>query len=144
MQIKRTPIDEHAFNTSKLIPKNLFSYIKTQKSESSNIPPLRKDNILRAESKTKANILNQQFQNAFTPVTNDPIPNKGVKKYKQMPNIHITNAGMIKLLKNTNIHKAAGPDKIHGRKLKECSCSSIAPVLTLRIPSILRYRKNTK
>lgn len=124
------PIDDANSFRSKLIPKNLFSYIKTQKSESSNIPPLSKDGILTSDPKSKANILNQQFQNAFTPVTEDPIPDKGHQKYPQMPDINITNTGVTKLLKNINIHKAAGPDQIHGRILKECS-SSITPILQI-------------
>jgi hypothetical protein len=32
---------------------------------------------LHSDTKTKANILNEQFQKAFTPATDDPIPNKG-------------------------------------------------------------------
>ena len=57
--------------------KNLFSYIKSQKSESSNIATLRQNDQLHSGTKTKANILNEQFQKAFTPATDDPVPNKG-------------------------------------------------------------------
>jgi hypothetical protein len=32
-----------------------------------------------------------------------------------MPNIIITENGINKLLQNINIHKASGPDNIHGR-----------------------------
>jgi hypothetical protein len=38
-----------------------------------------------------------------------------------VPNIIITENGINKLLQNINIHKASGPDNIHGRILKECS-----------------------
>jgi coenzyme F420-reducing hydrogenase alpha subunit len=41
--------------------KNLFSYIKSQKSESSNIATLRQNGQLHSDTKTKANILNEQF-----------------------------------------------------------------------------------
>jgi hypothetical protein len=58
-----------------------------------------------------------------------PIPNKGQRKYPQMPNIIITENGINKLLQNINIHKASGPDNIHGRILKECT-TQIAPILT--------------
>lgn len=51
------------------ISKNLFSYIKTQKTETSIIPPLRENGLLKSDPKTKSNILNNQFQKAFTPVT---------------------------------------------------------------------------
>ena len=52
---------------------NLFSYIKSQKSESSNIATLRQNCQLHFDTKTKANILNEQFQKAFTPATDDAV-----------------------------------------------------------------------
>jgi hypothetical protein len=55
--------------------------------------------------------------------------NKGQSQYPQMPNIIITENGINKLLQNINIHKASGPDNIHGRILKECT-TQIAPILT--------------
>jgi hypothetical protein len=61
--------------------------------------------------------------------TGDPIPNKGQRQYPQMTNIIITENGINKLLQNINIHKASGPDNIHGRILKECT-TQIAPILT--------------
>ena len=100
------PVDENPTTISKSFPKNLFSYIKTQKSESSNIPPLRKEGSLTSDSIAKANILNEQFKKAFTPVTDDPIPDKGVSKHPQMPDIKIQQQGIEKLLNNININKA--------------------------------------
>ena len=123
------PVDDDKTPTSSKFPKNLFSYIKSQKSESSNIATLRQNGQLHSDTKTKANILNEQFQKAFTPATDDPIPNKGQSQYPQMPNIIITENGINKLLQNINIHKASGPDNIHGRILKECT-TQIAPILT--------------
>jgi hypothetical protein len=48
---------------------------------------------------------------------------------RMLPNIIITENGINKLLQNINIHKASGPDNIHGRILKECT-TQIAPILT--------------
>jgi hypothetical protein len=48
---------------------------------------LRQNGQLHSDTKTKAHILNEQFQKAFTPATDDPIPNKGKSQYSQMPNI---------------------------------------------------------
>jgi hypothetical protein len=48
---------------------------------------LRQNGQLHSDTKTKAHILNEQFQRAFTPATDDPIPNKGKSQYSQMPNI---------------------------------------------------------
>jgi hypothetical protein len=54
--------------------------------------------------KTKANILNEQFQKAFTPATDDPIPSKGQSQHPQMPDIIITENGINKLLQNINYY----------------------------------------
>jgi hypothetical protein len=69
------------------------------------------------------------FLQAFTPATDDAVPNKGQSQHPQMPDIIITENGINKLLQNINIHKASGPDNIHGRILKECT-TQIAPILT--------------
>ena len=47
------------------------------------------------------------------------IPDKGQSTHLRMDNIHITQNGVLKLLSNLNIHKAAGPDEIPTRLLKE-------------------------
>jgi hypothetical protein len=54
-------------------------------SESSNIATLRQNGQSYSDTKTKANIINEQFQKTFTPATDDPIPNKGQSQYPQMP-----------------------------------------------------------
>jgi hypothetical protein len=45
--------------TDRCISKNIFSYIKSQKSESSNIATLRQNGQLHSDTKAKANILNE-------------------------------------------------------------------------------------
>ena len=77
------PVDDDKTPTSSKFPKNLFSYIKSEKSESSNIATLRHNGQLHSDTKTKANILNEPFQKSFTPATNDPVPSKGQKKITQ-------------------------------------------------------------
>ena len=47
-----------------------------------------------------------------------------------MPSFQIGVAGITKLIKGLNIHKAAGPDLINGMSLKEC-CDVCAPILQL-------------
>jgi hypothetical protein len=47
-----------------------------------------------------------------------------------MPDIQITENGVAKLLHNLNPHKAAGPDNITPRVLKELS-SEVSSILTL-------------
>ena len=47
-----------------------------------------------------------------------------------MPDIHINNYGILKLVSNINPHKACRPDNINGRVLKELK-EHVAPILTL-------------
>ncbi|XP_069109887.1 uncharacterized protein [Argopecten irradians] len=125
------PIDEprSSHPNKKHNPKKLFSYIKTTKKENSDITALRKDGHLLTDTTDKANILNQQFQSAFTQEQNTTIPDKGPSPHPIMPDIHITQQGIHKLLNNINPHKATGPDNIHGRILKELK-DITAPILT--------------
>ena len=51
-------------------------------------------------------------------------------KYQTMPDITITCEGIAKLLLSLNPNKAAGPDEIKPRVLKELA-TEIAPILTI-------------
>ena len=46
--------------------KRVWYYIKHKKSDGNNIPPLKSDGLLHEDSTDKANILNQQFKDAFS------------------------------------------------------------------------------
>ena len=127
------PIDEPDQHiTSKAKPKNLFSYIKSIRTENSGVAPLKSDGILVTDTQEKANILNMnnQFQSVFTNERNTNIPDKGPSPHSEMPHISIHNPGILKLLSNLNPHKACGPDNIHSRVLKELR-EHTAPILTL-------------
>jgi hypothetical protein len=54
---------------------------------------------LHSDTKTKANILNEQFQKAFTPANDDPVPKQS--RHPQMSDIIITENGINKLLHDT-------------------------------------------
>jgi hypothetical protein len=76
--------------------------------------------VLHTQSEKKANILNCQISSVFT--SNEDIktiPDKGQSTHPCIDNINITQNGVLKLLSNLNIHKAAGPDEIPTRLLKE-------------------------
>ncbi len=78
----------------------------------------------------KANILNRKFETVFTwelPISPDLLPQDS--PYKSMNDIAMEENGVRKLLETINPHKAAGPDEITARILKEIA-SSIAPILT--------------
>ena len=80
-----------------------------------------------------ANILNTQFQSIFTiesPVSHDLLPS--ISPFPSIPDILISGSGVLKLLHEQKVHKAAGPDQIRPRVLRELSyIIHVAPVLTL-------------
>jgi hypothetical protein len=115
--------------------KRFWIYIKYKRSDSNTIPPLKADGILHPDSKDKANILNKQFQMAFsnkTEISDEFFKNTcNMKlKFETMHDIQITEEGVTKLLKNFNPHKASGPDNITPRVLKKLA-TPISPILTI-------------
>ena len=119
---------------STLASKKLFSLLKNSKQDSKGIAPLKKDGKLYSDTVDKANVLNQQFQSVFTSMcplklsklasmavqdlsdngTIDPsqIPGECLDTTPHMESITISTNGIVKLLKDLNPHKAAGPDQI--------------------------------
>jgi len=120
--------DQQKFNKQ---PKNLYSYIKSQKKENTSIAPLRSEGVLHADPTEKANILNRQFQSAFSSEANTEIPDKGPSTHPIMKNISISKKGILKLINNINPKKAVGPDNIAGKILKENAdiCSDILTII---------------
>jgi hypothetical protein len=88
------PVEEPDDNIRQKQPKNLFTYIKSMKNDNTGIAAFRKDGKLTDNTKEKANILNSQFQKAFSDeTTSKPIPVKGKLNYPKMKNITISNQG---------------------------------------------------
>jgi hypothetical protein len=119
--------DQQKFNKQ---PKNVYSYIKSQKKENTRTAPLRSDGVLHADPTEKANILNRQFQSAFSSEANTEIPDKGPSTHPIMKNISISKKGILKLINNINPKKAVGPDNFAGKILKENAdiCSDILTI----------------
>ena len=93
--------------------------------------PLKaKDGHIYSDPTIKANILNDQFSSVFNSGEN-PSTIKGMisTPSPNMPNINISTEGVRKLLAGLNIHKAAGPEGVSTRILKEFA-SELAPVFT--------------
>ena len=110
---------------------SFWHYIKSLNKDSTGISPLKDKGILHTDSKSKADILSNQFQSVFTNenLTNLPqLPNQNLSP--QMPPIHITVRGIEKLLKELKPNKAQCPDNIPARILKEVAFK-IAPILTI-------------
>ena len=116
-------------------PGSKHSEYKHKKKDNSTITALKDKGILFTEPKQKADILNQQFQSVFSEKTSISREHFIKENYineqphPSSPEINITCNGVRKLLESLNPYKAAGPDSIKPKILKELS-SQIAPILT--------------
>ena len=88
-----------------------------------------KDGFLQSDSQKKLDILNNQFQSVYTREDTSNLPDKGSSPHPTMKNITVNLPGVIKLLKNLNPYKAAGPDTIPTFILKTAA-EELAPALT--------------
>ena len=132
--------------------KKLFQVLKSSRTNQQGIPPLKKNDQLYTDTTEKANILNEQFQSVFTPLSplslkelplmkvQDLVDNKVIETERLpedlrnptpfMPEIQLSTAGILNLLKNLSPRKAAGPDKIKPVVLKELR-EELAPILKI-------------
>ncbi|MES9904902.1 MAG: reverse transcriptase family protein [Sedimenticola sp.] len=120
--------DDNDTDHTRTTNKKFWSFIKSQKNDSSNIASLRDNGILKSDTKTKANILNSQFKSVFTSEPDGALPNKGPSPFPSMEDIFVDTNGIEKLLGKLNPHKASGPDNISARVLNECR-KEISPIL---------------
>ncbi|XP_076461741.1 uncharacterized protein LOC143294196 [Babylonia areolata] len=110
--------------------KRFWNYIKSLRRDSTGVSPLRDQGRLFASPKEKANILNHQYKSVFTREKSSKILTPSGVSYPAMAEITIDKEGVRKLLKNINPYKAAGPDEIPAKVLKECA-DEIAPLLSI-------------
>ena len=147
---------------SKCDSKKLFSFLKNSRCDQQGIPPLKHDNILYSDTKTKANLFNQQFNSVFTPkeplslsrlasmrvqdlkkaggLPSDTIPDSLQDSATNMPEINISENGLMKLLQNLKPGKAAGPDKLKPLLLRELR-EEIAPIIQIIFDRSLKTGK---
>ena len=83
--------------------------------------PLLREGQLATDSKSKAEILLQQFSSVFTKKMTGPMPIVQKQVEECLENMKIDKKGVQKLLQNINPSKASGPDEIPNIVLKECS-----------------------
>ena len=92
-------------------PKRLWSFIKSKRTDSCGVAPLKRNGIAYCDGRMKANILNNQFTSVFT--SEDPLqllPDLGPSPHPAVSDITITQEGVQKLLCHLNPHKTVGPD----------------------------------
>ena len=73
---------------------------------------------MHADPKDKADILNRQYKSVFTKEdTSTTIPKPASNCFQSMPDINISEEGVLKLLLKINLNKPCGPDLITARIL---------------------------
>ena len=123
-----------------------WTLIKQQKSDSKEITSLKSNGITYTKTSDKANMLNGQFQSVFTKLVPLKLKHLAVLilprslKFPSMPDIKITINGVSKQLSKLNPGKAAGPDNLTSRILKELH-NEIAPMLSDIFNTSLREGK---
>jgi hypothetical protein len=118
--------------------KKFRSYIKQRRTEHSGVAPLKVDGKLVTEDRAKAEVLNKQFEAAFS--ASEALSEEQFAERCPMPplddaippceEIVITQAGVLKLLKALDPSKASGPDNISPCVLLKVA-ENLTPALTL-------------
>ena len=117
-QIKADIKKQHDLYVNKLVcdikvnPKDFYRYTNSQRKDNQGVPPLKRRNGSGlAESETEqAEESNGQFTDVFSKTSENEV---------RLSDIHISNEGVIKMMKGLNPSKALGPDELHPRVLKE-------------------------
>jgi hypothetical protein len=101
-------------------PKKFYSYLRMRKTENVGIPVLHNNNGYHTADKDKAEALSQQFSSVFNiDQADEELPMLTDLGYPDIPNISFTREGVEKLLSKLKPGKAAGPDELPSRVLKE-------------------------
>ena len=124
----KTNFEEKIVSEIKSNPKNFWKYVKQRTKPISGIQSLEdNDGLMVTDDQIKAEILNNYFASVFTveniddlPSDDDIPPSCKNKNIPTLEDIEFDESTILKLLEQINISKAAGPDGLHARVLKEC------------------------
>ena len=108
--------------------KRFYTFIKSLRQESFGVGTLKAHGRAGATSLEKANMCNTQFHSAFSKEDTTSIPTPRGDPLPPMPNITISENGVLKLLKNIKPNKATGPDELPAKVLRDCA-HELAPAI---------------
>ena len=95
-------------------------FIKSQRTESTGVAPLKEAGLIHSDPKKKASILAQQFRSVFTQDDEKSAATSlNGPSYPPMADITIGEAGVAKFLKGVDPSKASGPDQKPCKLLRE-------------------------
>ena len=102
--------------------KPFWEYSKSKRQDNIGTAPLKFNGTLCSDSKSKANILLQQFQSVFTKDNSlPPSSDESDPTYSPIPDLKIERQFPKQRFQTINISKAVGPDNIPNQVLKECA-----------------------
>ena len=102
--------------------KCFWKYVKAKRGKKSGISSIQSDNgEMVHEGKHIANILNKQYKKVFCDESKSQITPAKCRTNEVMSPVKVNFRGVLGLLENIQIHKAAGPDGICGAILKRCA-----------------------
>ena len=115
------------------VPKReaFWGYIKSARKDSVGVPTLKTNNGPVSTDQDKADTLNNLLHDAFTSENLDSLSNLDDPSSHRMHDISFTVPGVCKLLRNLQPHKAAGPDALPPRVLRDLAPQLTGPVCIL-------------
>ena len=99
--------------------KRFWSFIKSLKKDNCRVASLKETGKMHADLEYKANILNRQYELAFTREDTSYIQKPRVEPCQPMPDIIATVEGVAKLLRRINQNKSCEPNMIPARIFEE-------------------------
>ena len=117
--------------------RTLKQFIKPE--QSSSIPSLNADGVVLDDDADKANLLNDYFtQQTTLDDTHASLPATPLENTSTLNSLNLTQAEVQETLKSLNVGKAAGPDSVSNRLLKE-----LAVPLSLPLCNLFNYSLHT-
>ena len=111
--------------------KRFWGYVKSSRKDSVGVPTLNTHDGPVSTDQGKADTLNDLFNDAFTSENLDTLPIIDHSPFPSMRSITFTIPGIRKLLENLKPHKAAGPDALPPRLLRDLAPQLASPICIL-------------
>ncbi|XP_072028470.1 uncharacterized protein [Amphiura filiformis] len=110
-------------------PKRFWSYFKS-KTQSCTLPQVIKgDQCTASEASDKAQLFNSYFYSVFSkPRDDNELPDIPMFQHQLLGSIQIEESDVLEILCSLDTSKAAGPDGISPRLLKECASQIAHPL----------------
>ena len=92
--------------------KPFWKYTKAKREDNIGIASLKNKGQLITDCLGRAEILVDQFLSVFTKEDDQPLPRVSRRVEEDLPPLKISEEGVLKLLRNIKVNKAAGPDEL--------------------------------